>query len=861
MSASDASPARDHAEGREPARLGESERAPRPFEAEPYRARATEEPRREPPARAGEPSTPATRVGGEEPRASAWADGRAAYDLRELPTRASEPSTPARGGEDPRTIAWVDARAADAAAADRRSHAYDMRNPGGLGWRGAAAGAPRAPSPPTVSGATPMSGAPPRDAAFSSYYAAAAGRGAGPPQTPTPGHPPPFDGFDGLASGHAMPPAPPSAGSSAAARTPVSDSLEHEFRVVDERVEHYVSRFLLRSHQGPEAERQLTQIVQAEIRDLLRRTLDAESEVARYKELLGNAHRKLVDVRQESDLQTQQGVTEIEERLRAEQRHALEAREAEDAQALARAQAEFDRQLKSARDEMEARVGAKDSAISRMRETHDSEISKARAELQAERKAHLELMRTMQAAAEERQKERSGEQQLQRERLARDASVASAQRQRVQEQVAQLVASWEAEQRQREAAIQQRFLTQLQAESAEMLKQKEVEVLRVREQLESKFREDLALQLERIGHEHANALATQAETLGAQHAAALSDEQARSRREKGEEHARLREQFEKERGIFATELGSSRRAVDAQASAETERRRELDALREEVARRETSERESTLELQMVRQQLIAREDEICAVKHQMSTTRAECQMRLHMAWVEGFAGKMPAEYAHTLHQLQSGKADDRMREYGFEPPRGSAVGALEGRTLSPEHGDARTPKRHPRATPDRRPPTAFPHLGDAGRQKPSLVASDEAPVPAPRHHKRATQSKPLFPYADSGGDGNESSSSNLLVERPDTRPFGTQLYWRRHDESVDTTAQALRVALQRNESPQRISLQYDPDHPDHPVHVPIKLASGDDEEDRDGGSDSDGGAQVAAPSWVRPSPAAALDGE
>ena len=285
-----------------------------------------------------------------------------------------------------------------------------------------------------------MSGATPRDAGFSSYYYAS--HGAGPPQTPTPSHPA-FDAFDGPPSGRSMPPPPSAAGSAAMGRTPVSASLEHEFRGVDERVEHYVSRFLLRSHQGPEAERQLTQIVQAEIRDLLRRTLDAESEVARYKELLGNAHRKLVDVRQESDLQTQQGVTEIEERLRAEQRHALEAREAEDAQALARAQAEFDRQLKSARDEMEARVGAKDSAISRMRETHDSEISKARAELQAERKAHLELMRTMQAAAEERQKERSGEQKLQRERLARDASVATAQRQRVQEQVAQLVASWE----------------------------------------------------------------------------------------------------------------------------------------------------------------------------------------------------------------------------------------------------------------------------------------------------------------------------------------------------------------------------------------------------------------------------------
>ena len=710
-----------------------------------------------------------------------------------------------------------------------------------------------------------MSGATPRDAGFSSYYYAS--HGAGPPQTP-PSHPA-FDAFDGPPSGRSMPLPPSAAGSAATGRTPVTESLEHEFRVVDERVEHYVSRFLLRSHQGPEAERQLTQIVQAEIRDLLRRTLDAEHEVARYKELLGNAHRKLVDVRQESDLQTQQGVTEIEERLRAEQRHALEAREAEDAQALARAQAEFDRQLKSARDEMEARVGAKDSAISRMRETHDSEISKARAELQAERKAHLELMRTMQAAAEERQKERSGEQKLQRERLARDASVATAQRQRVQEQVAQLVASWEAEQRQREAAIQQRFLTQLQAESAEMLKQKEVEVLRVREQLESKFREDLALQLERIGHEHANALATQAETLGAQHAAALAEEQARSRREKEEEHARLREQFEKERAIFATELGSSRRAVDAQASAETERRRELDTLREEVARREASERESTLELQMVRQQLIAREDEICAVKHQMSTTRAECQMRLHMAWVEGFAGKMPAEYAHTLHQLQSGKADERMREYGFEPPRGSGVGAPEGRTLSPEHGQARTPNRHPRASPDRRSmPTpaaaAFPHLGEEGRQKPSFVIS-EAPAPAPRHHKRATQMKPRG-HDDSDGDGNGSSSSNLVVERPDTRPYGTQLYWRRHDESIDTTAQALRVALQRNESPQRISLQYNPDHPDHPVHVPIKLASGDepaydDDESERHGSDSDAGARSATPSWARPSLAAVLERE
>ena len=206
-----------------------------------------------------------------------------------------------------------------------------------------------------------------------------------------------------------------------------------------------------------------------------------------------------------------------------------------------------------------------------MRETHDNEISKARAELPGRAQGAPRADAHDAGRRRGRQKERSGEQKLQRERLARGASVASAQRQRVQEQVAQLVASWEAEQRQREAAIQQRFLTQLQAESAEMLKQKEVEVLRVREQLESKFREDLALQLERIGHEHANALATQAETLGAQHAAALAEEQARSRRGR-EKSTRACASSSKERGIFATELGSSRRAVDAQASAETERR-------------------------------------------------------------------------------------------------------------------------------------------------------------------------------------------------------------------------------------------------------------------------------------------------
>ena len=87
-----------------------------------------------------------------------------------------------------------------------------------------------------------------------------------------------------------------------------------------------------------------------------------------------------------------------------------------------------------------------------------------------------------------------------------------------------------------------------------------------------------------------------------------------------------------------------------------------------------------------------------------------------------------------------------------------------------------------------------------------------------------------FSYADSGGDGNESSSSNLLVERPDTRPFGTQLYWRRHDEVSILRRKRCVSRCSGTSHHNGFPFNMNPDHPDHPVHVPIKLASGDDEE-------------------------------
>ena len=151
-----------------------------------------------------------------------------------------------------------------------------------------------------------------------------------------------------------------------------------------------------------DAERQLTQIVQEEIRDLLRRTLDAESEVAPYKDLLAEAHCALADAKQDGGLQWQQRAADAEERQRAaieardadaeanlahvqadlerqlksarkwkqraadaeeRQRAAIKARDADTEAKLARVQADLERQLKAGRDDMESRVALKDAAV------------------------------------------------------------------------------------------------------------------------------------------------------------------------------------------------------------------------------------------------------------------------------------------------------------------------------------------------------------------------------------------------------------------------------------------------------------------------------------------------------------------
>ena len=72
--------------------------------------------------------------------------------------------------------------------------------------------------------------------------------------------------------------------------TSLSEKYSTAFKNVDDRISSYLARFLRRAKQGPEQERQLLQVIQVEIRDLLRRTLDAEADTIQVGELLNESH-------------------------------------------------------------------------------------------------------------------------------------------------------------------------------------------------------------------------------------------------------------------------------------------------------------------------------------------------------------------------------------------------------------------------------------------------------------------------------------------------------------------------------------------------------------------------------------------
>jgi hypothetical protein len=108
----------------------------------------------------------------------------------------------------------------------------------------------------------------------------------------------------------------------------ISEKYGREFRAVDERIAGYLGRFLRRAKHGPEQERQLLQVLQVEIRDLLRRTLDSEAEVIHLTELLKESHARMQDVTTNSDGHLERILAQHEDRLR-EQKQKVESEAAE----------------------------------------------------------------------------------------------------------------------------------------------------------------------------------------------------------------------------------------------------------------------------------------------------------------------------------------------------------------------------------------------------------------------------------------------------------------------------------------------------------------------------------------------------
>jgi hypothetical protein len=95
-----------------------------------------------------------------------------------------------------------------------------------------------------------------------------------------------------------------------------AQSYGREFRAVDDRVAGYLGRFLRRAKQGPEQERQLLQVIQVEIRDLLRRTLDSESEVLHLTDLLKESHARVAHLTANADQHLEKILQQHEARFR-----------------------------------------------------------------------------------------------------------------------------------------------------------------------------------------------------------------------------------------------------------------------------------------------------------------------------------------------------------------------------------------------------------------------------------------------------------------------------------------------------------------------------------------------------------------
>ncbi|GMH67941.1 hypothetical protein TrST_g4176 [Triparma strigata] len=360
----------------------------------------------------------------------------------------------------------------------------------------------------------------------------------------------------------------------------ISEKYGREFRAVDDRVAGYLGRFLRRAKQGPEQERQLLQVLQVEIRDLLRRTLDSEAEVIHLTELLKESHARMTDITANGDRHLEGVLHAYEERLRE-----LKAKvEAEANEKILAAQTKFKRE----KIDLEERLAFAESEMNHRLKTTILETEQRIYEREAENQAKLKTQaREAESASEsfkhqlanltsELQAEKRSFLELQ-DSMTKLKQAQSEEKLKVQQQLMEVVQTWEREAKSREEAVRtemERGFSMRVAAEKEIAERHRVNEMRIQQEaFELEISKELTNLSDKYIAHHKNEVLEIRQKMTYDHEAKLSKQKndfedvIRSLKEEVDDA--LRKIKAKEQEVMAREADVAVKAADLRRSKET----------------------------------------------------------------------------------------------------------------------------------------------------------------------------------------------------------------------------------------------------------------------------------------------------
>jgi len=411
----------------------------------------------------------------------------------------------------------------------------------------------------------------------------------------------------------------------------ISEKYSREFRAVDERIAGYLGRFLRRAKHGPEQERQLLQVLQVEIRDLLRRTLDSEAEVIHLTELLKESHARMQDVTSNSDSHLERILSQQEERLR-EQKKNIESDASEKVlsmetkfkrerleleEKLAFAESEMNHKLKTAILECEQKIYERNTENQRAIKQREREMESERdnfkhqlgnltAELQSEKRSYLELQ----------------------EAMGKVKQAQAAERLQVQQQLVEVVQTWENESKKREEAarkeMERGFEMRLAAERELGEKEREKHIKNLQEGFAIDMGREMTVLSDKYSSHHKGEVANLKQKMAFDYETRLS----------------------KQKSDFEDVIRSLKLEVD-------EALKKIRVREEELRRKEA-------DVEVTRVQVDRKKDSL-------REANDEIRVKEHMSWIEQIAGKLVASSTDKINdELRKEKKEMLIRQMKLE---------------------------------------------------------------------------------------------------------------------------------------------------------------------------------------------------